>query len=137
MTRPVYKPYSLAKQLIRMSWDKFNLFNTATKKPVRESSNLRKTVFQQRWAAKKQLRAYHGPNISEEQMLARHFTAKIKLQHLSSKEMERVPPVQALGFAEMERRVDFIVFRSHFASSLFQARSLVVKGHVLVNGIKV
>ena len=61
----------------------------------------------------------------------------IKLQHLSKNEMEKCPPVQSLGFAELERRVDVVVFRSHFASSIWQARRLVVDGHVKVNGEKV
>jgi len=136
MPRPVPNPYNISKKLVRMSWDKMNLYNTITKKPTREGSNLRKTVYQQRWTAKRELRAYHVPNITEKQLLARHFTAKIKLQHLSKSEQERVPPVQALGFAELERRVDVVVFRSHFANSIFQARKMVVDGHVLVNGEK-
>jgi ribosomal protein S4 len=135
--RLVLAPYCVNKKLIRMAWSKYNLYNMAVKKPVRETSNLRKTVYQQRWTAKRELRAYHVPNITERQLLARHFTSQIKLQHLSKKDMAKVPPVQALGFAELERRVDVTVFRSHFAKSIWEARRLVVQGHVQVNGEKV
>lgn len=135
--RLVLAPYCVNKKLIRMAWSKYNLYNLAVKRPVRETANLRKTVYQQRWTAKRELRAYHVPNITERQLLARHFTSKIKLQHLSKSDMAKVPPVQALGFAELERRVDVTVFRSHFAKSIWEARRLVVQGHVQVNGEKV
>jgi ribosomal protein S4 len=117
-----------------MSWDRHNLYNLIHVKQDPESTNLRKSVFQQRWKAKRELRAYHVPNISEKQLIDRHFNSKIQLQHLSRAEAERVPPVQALGFAELERRVDVVVFRSHFASSIWEARRMVVEGHVKVNG---
>lgn len=135
--RFVKSPYSLSKQLIRMSWSKDNLYNLVVKPPIKKLSDLRATVYQQRWTAKRELRAYHVPNISERQLLERHFTTKIKLQHLKKEDMDRVPAVQALGFAELERRVDVVVFRSHFAKSIWEARSLVVQGHVSVNGEKV
>ncbi|KAL3898217.1 MAG: hypothetical protein SGCHY_002888 [Lobulomycetales sp.] len=134
--RFVKSPYSLSKQLIRMSWSKDNLYNLVVKPPIKKLSDLRATVYQQRWTAKRELRAYHVPNISERQLLERHFTTKIKLQHLKKEDMDRVPAVQALGFAELERRVDVVVFRSHFAKSIWEARSLVVQGHVSVNGEK-
>lgn len=119
-----------------MSWSKYNLYNLSVKRLPRESFNLRKTVYQQRWTAKRELRGYHVPNITEKQLLQRHFTAKIKLQNLSPSEMDKVPPVQALAFAELERRVDVVVFRSHFAKSIWEARRMVVQGKVKVNGEK-
>jgi ribosomal protein S4 len=131
-------PFNVGKGLIRMSWDKQNLYNLVHVKQPPESFNLRKTVFQQKWIAKRELRAYHNPLISEKQFLARHFKTKINLQHLSKADAEKVPPIQAVGFgAELEKRVDVIVFRSHFASSIWEARRLVVDGHVSVNGEKV
>ncbi|KAJ3223662.1 mitochondrial 37S ribosomal protein nam9 [Clydaea vesicula] len=136
VARPVIDRYNLTKKLIRMSWSKYNLYNMATKEREKESSNLRKSVFQQRWAAKKQLRAYYVPNISERQFIDRHFTTKIKLQHLSKEDQKKVPPAQTLAFAELERRIDVVVFRSHFQDSIFNARRIVRAGHVKVNGVK-
>ena len=40
-------------------------------------------------------------------------------------------------FALLERRLDNIVFRLHFASSRAQARQLVLHGHITVNGKRV
>ena len=100
----------------------------------KEHTQLKKSLFQQQWYAKKILRGYHVPNIPERQFLDRHFTSRIKLQQLTKKEMAQVPPVQSLGFAELERRVDLVVFRSHFACSIWDARRIVVQGHVKING---
>ncbi|KAJ3097697.1 mitochondrial 37S ribosomal protein nam9 [Physocladia obscura] len=98
--------------------------------------------------AERELRAYHAPNVTEHQLLARHWRSQLPLSPLSplaavslptARERERERehehiPVQALAFAELERRVDVVVFRSLFAASLPQARALVVHGHVRVNG---
>jgi ribosomal protein S4 len=37
-------------------------------------------------------------------------------------------------FSEVERRLDVLVFRACFASSVWQARGYVVHGHVKLNG---
>lgn len=118
-----------------MSWDKYNLYALATRQKPEDLT--RKSVFQQKWTAKRELRAYHVPNITERQLIQRHWSAKLPLQQMTQAEKDRLPPVQALAFAETERRVDVVVFRSHFASSIWQARRFVVEGHVLVNGEKV
>ena len=116
-----------------MSWDPKNLQNLLEKKAP-DLSKL--SVYQQRWAAKRELRAYHGPNIDERQLLDRHFTTRLPVKFASTKEREQTPPIQALAFAELERRLDFIVFRSHFSSSLVKARAAVTAGLVKVNGEK-
>ncbi|KAJ3091776.1 mitochondrial 37S ribosomal protein nam9 [Quaeritorhiza haematococci] len=135
----VKEPYAPHKALIRMSWSRDNLFALATRTrgndhPAVRQQQLRRSVFQQRWIAKRELRAYHVPNITERQLLDRHFRTRIPLQHLTRAERERVPPIQALAFAELERRLDTVVFRCHFASSIWAARRAVVHGHVKVNG---
>ncbi|KAJ3316718.1 mitochondrial 37S ribosomal protein nam9 [Blyttiomyces sp. JEL0837] len=128
----VTNPFDPYKGLVRMSWNKMNVYNLY--KRTRTEDVSRKTVFQQKWAAKKELRGYHVPNISETQLLNRHWKNQIPLRHLTAKEKERLPPVQALSFGELERRLDVILFRAHFASSIDMARSQVVMGHVKVNG---
>ncbi|KAI8619452.1 hypothetical protein BC830DRAFT_1104373 [Chytriomyces sp. MP71] len=129
----VKDPFNPARSLVRMSWNKLNTYVLATKKPVDFG---RRSVFQQKWIAKRELRAYHVPNITEDQLLKRHWKSQLPLRQLSMKEQESLPPVQALAFGELERRLDVVVFRSHFASSIFEARTAVVHGHVKVNGEK-
>lgn len=46
-------------------------------------------------------------------------------------------PIASLFVREVERRLDTVVFRSCFATSAREARSLVVQGKVKVNGVKV
>jgi ribosomal protein S4 len=118
-----------------MSWSKYNVYNLHRRTKPEDIS--RRTVFQQKWIAKRELRAYHVPNITETQLLNRHWKNQLPLQQLTAKEKERLPPVQALAFGELERRLDVALFRAHFASSIWQARASVVQGHVKVNGEKV
>lgn len=46
-------------------------------------------------------------------------------------------PISSLMFAELERRIDVVVFRSCFAHSIHAARQLVIHGKVTLNGIMV
>ncbi|KAG8854708.1 mitochondrial 37S ribosomal protein nam9 [Tulasnella sp. 330] len=45
-------------------------------------------------------------------------------------------PITSLMFAELERRIDVVVFRCCFAHSIHAARQLVVHGKVKLNGLK-
>lgn len=117
-----------------MSWDVKNAYNLSELNLL----NLSKmTVYQQRWKAKKILRAYHFPLVLIRQFVDRHFRTQLPTQVLSRADQEKVPPMQSLLFAEVERRLDTVVFRSHFAKSIFGARRAVVMGQVTVNGIPV
>jgi ribosomal protein S4 len=49
----------------------------------------------------------------------------------------QLTPYMQMTFWMNERRLDTAIFRSLFASSLRQARQMVVHGHVKVNGKKV
>jgi ribosomal protein S4 len=95
------------------------------------------TVYQQKWKAKKHLRAYHVPNITEKQFLDRHFQTRLPNKLHTKKDKDHLPPIQSIMFGELERRVDVVVFRSHFAKSIWQARQMVVQGKVMINGKKV
>lgn len=96
----------------------------------------KKSVYQQRWIAKRHLRGYHVPNISEKQFVNRHFENLLPMRKMSETDRLKCPPMQVLTFGELERRVDVVVFRSHFASSIWEARQLVTSGKVRVNGEK-
>jgi ribosomal protein S4 len=47
---------------------------------------------------------------------------------------EGTAPVGTMMFSEVERRLDVLVFRSCFASSVWQAKAFVVGGKVKLNG---
>ena len=130
----VKSPYSLDRKLIRMSWNPNNLQNLLASK-LPDLSRL--TPHQQKFKAKKLLRAYHVPNINHNQFITRHFKSVLPVKLHTKKMREKLTPIQALTFGELERRVDVVVFRSHFAKSIWQARQMVVQGHVKINGVKV
>lgn len=130
-------PHSLARGLIRMSWNKYNLYNLASRNSTPNLAN--KTLYQQKWASKCDTRSYHGPQLTERQFL-RAFDPRLPTSNTrlgTDRGQGRHPPVAALTFAELERRLDFIVFRSNFAPSINAARQLCVHGKVTLNGKKV
>jgi ribosomal protein S4 len=53
---------------------------------------------------------------------------------IAEMEQEASSPVGTLMFTEVERRIDTLVFRACFATSVWQARAFVVQGHVKING---
>ncbi|GJJ68671.1 small subunit ribosomal protein S4 [Entomortierella parvispora] len=123
--------FSLRRQMLRMSWNKYNLFNLTQR--TRTVNNANKTLYQQKWAAKKDTRAYHGDQITERQWQSM-FKTRLPTANTKVGGVEPHPPVFSLTFAEMERRLDFIVFRSNFAPSIYAARQLVGHGKVTING---
>ena len=52
-------------------------------------------------------------------------------------EEKTLAPVGSLMLTEIERRIDVVIFRACLASSVYEARRLVVHGDVLLNGKKV
>ncbi|RKP38977.1 hypothetical protein BJ085DRAFT_9960, partial [Dimargaris cristalligena] len=91
-----------------------------------------KTVYQQQWVAKRETRAYHDSHTTERSWLSIQIAAtEAEVAH------RQHPQAASLMFSPMERRLDFIVFRSHFASSIYMARQMVRHGKVTVNGRKV
>ena len=129
-------------------------------------SRTNRTLFQQRWTAKALIRAYHGDFIPEKTFKRWYLPATLpdvrpRLQTKSNtslvldefagrtEQLERaerrkkeedekgLAPVGSLMMAEVERRVDVFIFRCCFASSVYEARRLVIHGHVLLNGKKV
>ncbi|OMH84607.1 putative 37S ribosomal protein S4-like [Zancudomyces culisetae] len=61
------------------------------------------------------------------------ISTKLTRQKQNSRNQQHISPTSLL-YADLERRVDFIVFRSHFASSVWNARRMVLQGHVKLNG---
>ncbi|CAO3695412.1 unnamed protein product [Rhizopus microsporus] len=107
MKKPIY---SLTRKLARMSWNKYNLFNIATKQLAYMDV---KTLFQQKWLSKRETRAYHGDELTERQFKNKFFDPKLPTVLASDH-----PPVASLLYANLERRLDFVVFRSNFCPSI-------------------
>ncbi|KAL7748428.1 hypothetical protein RI367_006120 [Sorochytrium milnesiophthora] len=134
--------YSTARGLIRMSWSKYNLYNLAERRNYPDLA--RRTLFQQMWQAKKEARAYHGGNMTERQFkstwarepLPVYGAANTGTTASSGDAARRLPPMQTLTFAEVERRLDVVLFRSCFAPSVYAARQMVSSGKVTLNGQK-
>ncbi|SGY23998.1 BQ5605_C019g09001 [Microbotryum silenes-dioicae] len=142
----------------------YNLYQRTYGPPTSETKFTKSslTLFQQKWKAKQLARAYHGDWITEgtfkKQFLpdslppiigvksalavggpARNTTgtrtAASARGRDSNKTLERVP-LASLMFAEIEKRLDTVVFRCCFAHSVYKARMMVVHGKVSVNGVK-
>jgi ribosomal protein S4 len=70
--------------------------------------------------------------------LAEYARRKERAKKFEEKiEQKGMAPVGSLMMAEVERRIDVVVFRSCFAHSIYEARRLVVHGDVYLNGKKV
>lgn len=125
------------------------------------------TLYQNRWRSKALVRAYHGDFINEKifkrwylpttlpdvrpRRSGNSTTEAIGLARWARKDRvaeketrlreeedaKGFAPVGSLMFAEIERRIDVVVFRACLASSVYEARRLVVHGDVLLNGKKV
>lgn len=83
----------------------------------------------------------HGDEIKRTNDLAKWVEGKEKAggRTLAEKLMaetaeEARSPVGSLMWSEVERRLDVLIFRACFATSVWQARSYITQGHVKVNG---
>lgn len=140
--------FSLKRGLVRMSWNKYNLYNLSRLNTPRRSN---KTLFQQKWASKKETRGYHGDHL-QERVFQKIFEPRLPTsglgdQSASSEESEVTTrstskastpvPLSTLAFASLEKRLDIVIFRCHFARSAKQARQMCIHGKVTLNGEKV
>lgn len=128
---------SLTRGRIRTSFNKYNLFNLYKKGQVDFRS---KTLYQQKWTAKQETRAYHGEHLTESRWQTVFHpkldsVAQLDASLRGGKEEET--PFLLQTFAALEKRLDFAVFRAMFASSVRQARQFILQGNVYVNGIKI
>ena len=77
----------------------------------------------------------YGLQLSEKQKLRRMYGLLEKQFRLSFDRAARKSGVTGENFLQLlERRLDNVVYRMHFAVSRSQARQLISHGHVLVNG---
>ncbi|CAG8716663.1 8884_t:CDS:1, partial [Scutellospora calospora] len=109
---------SFNRALIRMTWNKKNLYfiyNRGSRLPKMHNRSL----FQQKWQAKRETRGYHGAQLTERQFKRifepRLPTTNIRLNAKETSESKH-PHIAVLTYASLERRLDFIIFRSCFAN---------------------
>ncbi|CCC71116.1 hypothetical protein NCAS_0G02290 [Naumovozyma castellii] len=130
---------SLSRGRIRTSYNKYNFFNLYKKSKVDFKS---KTLFQQKWTAKQETRAYHGEHITEgrwqqffDPKLASVAQLDASLRRSASSKPLSPTPFLLQTYAVLEKRLDFALFRAMFASSVRQARQFILHGYVKVNGV--
>lgn len=111
--------YCLKRIQPKLSWNPRNCYNLSRFQPLNER-NL--NIFQIEWKSKTLCRLFFNGDVTN--------TTFKRTYEQFNRDM-----LQTLG--QMEHRVDNVVFRSMFASSVFAARKLVSEGKVLVNGRRV
>lgn len=137
MPRKATNLYSTARGRVRASMNKYNLFNLYKKPQIRYQG---KSLFQQKWTAKQETRAYHGEHLTERRWktLFNPSLESVAQLDASLKGVDVAPtPMPLQTFAALEKRLEFALFRSMFASSVRQAREFIKNGHVKVNGVTI
>jgi small subunit ribosomal protein S4 len=80
-------------------------------------------------------RSEYGLQLCEKQKIRRMYGMLEKQFRITYERAQRMPGVTGENFIQLlERRLDNVVYRMHFAVSRNQARQLVLHGHILVNG---
>lgn len=137
MPRRTQNMNSLSRGRVRTSMNKYNLFNLYKKPTIKYQG---KTLYQQKWVAKAETRAYHGEHLTEKrwkQLFDPNLHSVAQLD-ASLKGLGVSPtPMSLQTYATLEKRLEYAVFRSMFASSVRQARQFILTGHVKVNGVTI
>lgn len=80
----------------------------------------------------------YGKQLLEKQRLKAYYNVKEKvIKKYISKIKSDSRPLNELLIERLELRLDNIVYRLGFAASIYQARQMVVHGHIIVNDQKV
>ncbi|KAM0747276.1 alpha-L RNA-binding motif-containing protein [Meredithblackwellia eburnea MCA 4105] len=146
MGHKVATPNNIAKCLPRMSWSPKALYNLhqRTYGPQASSTKFLKsslTLFQQKWKAKQLARAYHGDWIEEGKFkktflphMLPQLAPKVGSGSVAAEWEDKKVPLASMMFAEVEKRIDTVVFRACLAHSAYRARQMVIHGSVKLNG---
>ncbi|GAA5941225.1 hypothetical protein JCM3775_006653 [Rhodotorula graminis] len=132
-------PTHIAKALPRMSWSPANLYNLYQRSygPPTTDTQFTKsalTMFQQKWKAKQLVRGYHGDWLPENKFKKNYLPDGLPPIVGNKAAGEERVPLASLMFAEVEKRLDTVVFRCCFADSVYKARAMVIHGKVTLNG---
>lgn len=119
-----------------MSWNKYNLYNLAKFRPhvIHDTSLRNKKLYAQQIASKRVTRKYHGQSLPERVFKKQLYSPKFNV--VAGGEGNKRLLWGGL-YQGIERRLDTVIFRSLFATSVQQAKQMVIHGHVEVNGKKV
>ncbi|MDR0625017.1 MAG: 30S ribosomal protein S4 [Holosporales bacterium] len=124
MTKRITTKYKIDRRLGVNLWGRpKSPFNTRNYRPGqhgKQSSKL--SDYGVQLHAKQKLKGYYG-NISEKQFRKVYMKAIVRKGDSSENIIEL-----------LERRLDAVVYRMKFASTVFASRQIVNHGHVLVNG---
>lgn len=133
---------SLTRGRIRASFNKYNLFNLYKKGKIDFRT---KTLYQQKFYAKQETRAYHGEHLTEGRFntlfssklnSVAQLDASLRKGGGNTNNKLKETPYILQTYATLEKRLEFALFRAMFASSIRQARQFILHGNVFVNGIK-
>lgn len=91
-------------------------------------------MFQQKWKAKQLVRGYHGDWLPEHKFKKKYLPDGLPPIVGNKAAGEERVPLASLMFAEVEKRLDTVVFRCCFADSVYKARAMVIHGKVTLNG---
>ncbi len=128
MTKRLNSKHKIDRRLKVNLWGRpKSPFNTRAYGPGQhgQSKSSKPSDFGIQLQAKQKLKAYYG-NINERQF--RNIYKKASMQRGDTGE-------NLIGL--LERRLDAIIYRAKFATTIFSARQLINHGHVKVNGKKV
>lgn len=106
----------LNRPRIHPSWNPVNCFNLSRLEPINGRGM---NTFQIEWKSKALCKTYFAGGLRE-----RQFRRIFKENHSN---MEKT-------LCHLEKRLDYVLFRALFASSIYVARNMINNGHVLVNG---
>jgi hypothetical protein len=125
-------------QNLRMSWNKYNLYNMRhkdlTNATLLDTDIDGKKLYWQMQTGKRVTRKYHGELLRERVFKKQLYSPKFNVV-AGGNGGERL--IWGGLYQGVERRLDTVIFRSLFATSIQQARQMVIHGHVEVNGKKV
>ena len=117
-----------------MSWNKYNLYNHQRTSRGALTPGKQK-LFGQQQGAKRITRKYHGQGLPERVFKKQLYSSRFNVVAGGSESKTRL--LWSGLYHGVERRLDTVIFRSLFATSIQQARQMVIHGHVEVNGKKV
>ncbi|OLL21668.1 37S ribosomal protein S4-like, mitochondrial [Neolecta irregularis DAH-3] len=120
----------LKRGIFRMSMDPRNLY-LLSKLAIPDLEG--KSLFQRKWLAKRETRKYHG-HFLPERVFDSIFDGKLRgVVGKDSSQVYRIP-LASQTYANMERRLDIVIYRSLFATSPLQAGNIIRHGRVKLNG---
>ena len=128
MTKRIASKHKVDRRLKTNLWGRpKSPFNTRNYPPGQHGKSIRakKSDYGTQLEAKQKLKSYYG-NINERQF--RNIYKKAIMKRGDTAE-------NLIGL--LERRLDAVVYRAKFSTTIFSARQLINHGHVKVNGKKV